>query len=71
MVFANTVHEEFNTTASRARVNVEPVAADEQLSESSQDAPIRSFVEILRSEVLELLIAAKACQRGGVLLRIS
>jgi len=70
MLFAHTVHEEFNSPAPRTGVDVETVACHKQLAKSPEDTPIRSFVEIFRSEVLEFLIAAQTGNRAGGSLRI-
>jgi hypothetical protein len=63
MLFADTVHEEFNSSASRTRVDIETIAFHKQLANLTQNSPIRSFVETSRSEVLEFLITARACHR--------
>ena len=59
-LFADAIHEELDSAALRADVDVKVLAVGKQLAELSENAPTGSLMKSLRSDILQRLVAARA-----------
>jgi dihydropteroate synthase len=66
VLFSQAVHEELDSAAARAGVDIEALALDEQLSDLPKDSPVGALVKAFRAKVLESCIAAGTDERLDV-----
>src|SRR5687767_1190597 len=66
-LFADAVDEELHPPASVADVHVEMFPFHKQLAELTEEAPVRAFVKLLASDVIQRLVAPGTGDRIGAI----